>query len=71
MGLRRDKQAADALRGLCDAAEGGQIFVSQATASLLEDEDLGALWIRDLGMQQTRRTRQAVHVYELVVPVGR
>ena len=56
---------------LCDAADGGQIFISQATASLLEDEDLGALWIRDLGMQQTRRTRQAVHAYELVVPVGR
>ena len=68
MGLRRDKQAANALRGLWDAADGGQIFISQATASLL---DLGALWRRDLGMQQTRRTRQTVHVYELVVPVGR
>ncbi len=53
---------------LCDAAEGGQIFASQATAGLLEDEDLGELSLRDLGEQQTRRTQRAVRVYELVVP---
>jgi class 3 adenylate cyclase len=53
---------------LCDATEGGQIFLSQATASLLEDEDLGELSLRDLGERQTRRTRQSVHVYELVHP---
>jgi class 3 adenylate cyclase len=56
---------------LCDTAEGEQIFMSQATASLLDDEDLGAMSIRDLGLRQTRRTRQAVHVYELVVPSTR
>ncbi len=53
---------------LCDAAEGGQIFMSQATASLLEDEDLGELSVGDLGEQETRRTHEAVRVHELVAP---
>lgn len=53
---------------LCDAAEGGQIFMSQETADLLQDEDLGELSIRDLGEQQTRRTQRAVRAHELVVP---
>ena len=53
---------------LCDAAEGGQIFLSQATAALLEDEDLGELLLRDLGEQTTRNTQRAVRAYELVVP---
>jgi class 3 adenylate cyclase len=53
---------------LCDAAEGGQIFLSQATASLLADEDLGELSLRDLGEQRTRRTDRSVRAYELVLP---
>jgi class 3 adenylate cyclase len=53
---------------LCDVAEGGQILLSQATAGLLEDEDLGELLLRDLGEQRTRRSQRAVHAYELVVP---
>jgi class 3 adenylate cyclase len=53
---------------LCDAAEGGRIFMSQETAKLLQDEDLGELSIRDLGEQQTRRTQRAVRAHELVVP---
>ena len=53
---------------LCDAAEGGQIFPSQATAALLEDEELGQLMLRDLGEQKTRRTQRAVRAYELVIP---
>jgi class 3 adenylate cyclase len=53
---------------LCDAAEGGQIFLSQATASLLEDESLGELRIRDVGEREMRRTRGAVRAYELVFP---
>lgn len=52
---------------LCDAAEGGQIFLSRATASLLEDEDLGELLIRDLGERETRRGRTTVYAYELVL----
>ena len=51
---------------LCDAAEGGQIFLSRATASLLEDVNLGELSIRDLGEQETRRTHEAVLAHELV-----
>jgi class 3 adenylate cyclase len=50
---------------LCDTAEGGQILMSQATASLLEDEELGELSIRRLGPRQTRRTGKVVHAYEL------
>jgi class 3 adenylate cyclase len=53
---------------LCDAAEGGQIFLSHATASLLEDEDLGELSLRDLGAQRTRRSGRTVRAYELVLP---
>jgi class 3 adenylate cyclase len=55
---------------LCDAAEGGQVFLSQATASLLEDEDLGELVVRDVGERAMRRTRGVVRAYELVVPTG-
>jgi class 3 adenylate cyclase len=53
---------------LCDAAEGGQIFMSPTTAGLLEDTDLGELAVRDLGERLTRRTRSPLHAYELVVP---
>jgi class 3 adenylate cyclase len=52
---------------LCDAAEGGQILMSQATASLLEEEDLGDLSLRDAGEQQLRRSARRVHAYELAV----
>lgn len=50
---------------LCDAAEGGQIVLSGTTASLLEDEDLGGLSVRDLGDLRTRRIGTAVRTYEL------
>jgi class 3 adenylate cyclase len=53
---------------LCDTAEGGQVFLSRATASLLEDEDLGELAIRDVGVRETRRNRGEVRAYELVFP---
>ena len=53
---------------LCDAAEGEQIFLSQTMASLLEDENLGDLMIRDVGKRKMRRTRGAVRAYELVFP---
>lgn len=53
---------------LCDAAEGGQIFMSPATVGLLDDEDLGEMSLRNLGEQKTRRMQRAVCAYELVVP---
>jgi class 3 adenylate cyclase len=51
---------------LCDTAEGGQIFLSPTTASLLEDEELGAVAVRDLGEQITRTSHHSVRVFELV-----
>jgi class 3 adenylate cyclase len=51
---------------LCDAAEGGQTFMSPATAGLLEEDDLGDLLLRDVGEQQTRRSGRAVRAYELL-----
>lgn len=53
---------------ICDIAEGGQIFLSPATALLLEEDDLRGFSVRDLGEQPTRRTGDLVHVYELLVP---
>jgi len=55
---------------LCDSAEAGQIFLSQAASALLEDEDLGDLAVRDLGEQRARRSGEVVHAYELVVPAA-
>ncbi len=52
---------------LCDAAEGGQIFLSQVASSLLEDENSGALVVRDLGELPLRRSEGLVRAYELVV----
>jgi class 3 adenylate cyclase len=69
-GIGSADSAAARCTELCDAAEGGQIFMSQETAKLLQDEDLGELSIRDLGEQQTRRTHRAVRAHELVVPWG-
>lgn len=53
---------------LCDAAEGGQIFLTQAVSGLLVDEDLGDLTVRDLGEVPLRRSEAVVRAYELVVP---
>src|SRR6266542_4732498 len=51
---------------LCDAAEGGQIFLSPSAALLLEEEDLGDLAILDPGEQVTRRGGSRVRAFELV-----
>jgi class 3 adenylate cyclase len=53
---------------LCDSARPGQILLSQATASLLEDEELGGLSLRDLGEQSAERPQRLGRVYELVLP---
>ena len=52
---------------ICAAGQGGQILVSQATHSLLEDEELAFL---DLGEQQLKDFERPVRIYELDV-VGR
>jgi len=51
---------------LCDAAEGGQIFLTQAANGLLAEEDLGEWAIRDLGEVPLRRTEHRVRAHELV-----
>jgi class 3 adenylate cyclase len=53
---------------LCDAAEGGQIFLTQAVGSLLEEESLDEWSVRDLGEVLLRRSERKVRAYELVVP---
>ena len=53
---------------ICDIAEGGQILLSAATATLLEEEDLGELSVRDLGELKARRTGDRVRVNQLVFP---
>jgi class 3 adenylate cyclase len=50
---------------LCDAAEAGQIFMSQATASLLEDEGTREFVVLDVGEQTTRRTGEQLRAFEL------
>jgi class 3 adenylate cyclase len=55
---------------LCDAAEGGQIFMTQAVSSLLEKDDLGELAVRDLGEVPLRRSDQKIRAYELVMTAG-
>ena len=52
---------------LCDAAEGGEIFLTQAVSSLLEDEDLGDLVLRDRGEVPLRRTDRKIRAFELVM----
>jgi class 3 adenylate cyclase len=55
---------------LCDAAEGGQIFLSPAIAALLEDEQLEDAVMRDLGEVATRRAGVRIRAYELVPSRG-
>ena len=51
---------------ICDIADGGEIYLSAATAALLEDEGLGELTVEDRGELKTRRTGDRVHVFELL-----
>ncbi len=53
---------------LCDVAEGGEIFLSQVAAGLLEEVGLGELSIKDVGKPTTRRSGQPVRAHELVYP---
>ena len=51
---------------LCDAAEGGQIFVTETVSRLLEQERLADFSVRDLGEVPLRRSDRSVRAYELV-----
>ena len=63
VGLASGEQALARCEELCDAAEGGQTFMTHAVSELLDGEDLS---IRDLGDVPLRRTEGTVQAYELV-----
>jgi class 3 adenylate cyclase len=54
---------------LCDAAEGGQTFLSPVTAGLLQGEDLGEWSLHDRGEVRARRSGELVRAYELVASI--
>ena len=49
------------------AASGGQILLSQATASVLEDDEPPGLHLRDLGHHQLKDLDRLEHIYQLDV----
>ena len=53
---------------VCAAAAGGQVLLSHATASMLEDEELGELQLRDLGRHSLKDFQHPVQLYQLEVP---
>ena len=54
---------------ICAAGHGGQILVSQATQSLIEDEEEHlAVSLRDLGDQRLKDIDRPVRLYQVVVP---
>jgi class 3 adenylate cyclase len=62
VGLDSGGQALARCGELCDAAEGGQVFMTHAVSELLDGEDLS---IRDLGEVPLRRSDGTVRAYEL------
>jgi class 3 adenylate cyclase len=63
-----DGQVVARCEELCDAAEGGQVFVSQAVRSLLEGEDLREFVLQDLGEVSLRRSDRKIRAFELGMP---
>jgi class 3 adenylate cyclase len=51
---------------ICAVATRQQVLLSQATASLLDPDDLGKLELRDLGERELRDFDRPVRIYELV-----
>jgi class 3 adenylate cyclase len=62
--------SADGGDDLCDAAEGGQIFLTPAVAGQLEKGTLGTLSVRNLGAVPLRRSGGTVKAHELVYPAA-
>ena len=50
---------------ICAAAAGGQVLLSQAAASVLEDEGLGELSVRDIGERRLKDFDRPVRLYQL------
>jgi class 3 adenylate cyclase/streptogramin lyase len=53
---------------VCATAVGGQILLSQASASMLEDEELGELRLRPLGRHLLKDFDRPVQLHQLDVP---
>jgi hypothetical protein len=53
---------------LCAAAYGGQVLVSGATATLLEDELPSGTALRDLGEHALKDIPRPAHVFQLLLP---
>ena len=54
---------------ICAAGHGGQVLVSQATQSLLEDEEEElAVRLRDLGDQRLKDIERPVRLYQVAAP---
>jgi class 3 adenylate cyclase len=55
---------------ICRAGHGGQVLVSEATATLLEDEgdELSDVELRDLGERPLKDFHRAVRIYQVVAP---
>jgi class 3 adenylate cyclase/streptogramin lyase len=54
---------------ICAVGYGGQVLVSQATQTLLEDEEEDlAVGLRDLGLQRLKDLDRAVHLYQVAAP---
>jgi class 3 adenylate cyclase/streptogramin lyase len=54
---------------ICAIGHGGQVLVSQATQTLLEDEeDDLAVGLHDLGLQRLKDLDRAVHLYQVAAP---
>ena len=53
---------------ICAAGHGGQVLLSEATRSLLEDGQLQDLTLRDLGEHQLKDLARAERIFQLVGP---
>src|SRR3989440_3163892 len=49
------------------AGHGGQVLLSQATASVLSDEELDGITVRDLGEHRLKDFERPEHIHQLVV----
>ena len=53
---------------ICAAGHGGQVLLSQSTATVLEDEGLVELDLRDLGQHQLKDFDRPERIVQLVIP---
>jgi class 3 adenylate cyclase len=56
---------------ICDAARGGQILVSNATAGIIEDTELADAHLLDLGEHRLKGLPRAQRLFQLTVPTLR